>query len=115
MQPLREALILYPYIIATSFGVFTNGQTRFGVPTPPTEPRLGLHAGLQHRLRPRAARSYTTTNAFPYDQTCTLPVTANQLVRGAVRRRPRPAGWATIRPSPRTSALPERNPQVAEA
>lgn len=90
LQSLREVLILYPYVIATSFGVFSNGQTRFGVPTPPTtSPSVctqGYNTGYD-----REPSVYTSTNAFPYDQTCTLPVTANQLVRGS-RTAPTPTG-----------------------
>ena len=82
VQPLREALILYPYIVATSFGVFSNGQTRFGVPTPFTETPAVCTQGYATSYQ-RTPEAYTTTNAFPYDQTCTLPTNANQLVRGA--------------------------------
>jgi phospholipid/cholesterol/gamma-HCH transport system substrate-binding protein len=82
VQPLRTALILYPYIIATSFGVFSGGQTRFGVPTPFTETPSVCTKGYDTSYD-RTPDNYTTTNAFPYDQTCTLPTNANQLVRGA--------------------------------
>jgi phospholipid/cholesterol/gamma-HCH transport system substrate-binding protein len=79
---LRQTLVLYPYIIATSFGVFDNGITRFGVPTPPAGSPTVCTQGYDTSYD-RDASQYTTTNAFPYDQTCTLPVTANQLVRGS--------------------------------
>jgi phospholipid/cholesterol/gamma-HCH transport system substrate-binding protein len=82
IQPLRTALILYPYIIATSFGVFSNGQTRFGVPTPFTETPAVCTAGYDTNYD-RPPDAYTTTNGFPYDQTCKLSTSANQLVRGA--------------------------------
>jgi phospholipid/cholesterol/gamma-HCH transport system substrate-binding protein len=82
IQPLRTALILYPYIIATSFGVFSDGVTRFGVPTPFTETPSVCTQGYNTNYD-RPPDAYTSTNAFPYDQTCTLPTNANQLVRGA--------------------------------
>ena len=82
IQPLRTALILYPYIIASSFGVFNGGQTRFGVPTPFTETPSVCTQGYNTNYQ-RDPADYTTTNAFPYDQTCSLPTNANQLVRGA--------------------------------
>ena len=81
-QEVRTALILYPYIIASSFGVFNNGYTRFGVPTPPAgQPQVctqGYQAGYD-----RLPSEYTTTNVFPYNMTCTLPTNSSQLVRGA--------------------------------
>ncbi|MBK5307916.1 MAG: MCE family protein [Frankiaceae bacterium] len=34
---IRQVLIIYPYIVATSYGLFPgNGTTRFGVPVPPS-------------------------------------------------------------------------------
>lgn len=82
IQSLRTALILYPYIIATSFGVFNNGQTRFGVPTPFTTSPAVCTKGYDTSYD-RTPDVYTTTNAFPYNMTCTLPTNANQLVRGS--------------------------------
>jgi phospholipid/cholesterol/gamma-HCH transport system substrate-binding protein len=82
IQPLRTALILYPYIIATSFGVFNDGFTRFGVPTPFTNTPSVCTQGYNTSYD-RDPVDYTTTNAFPYDQTCSLATTANQLVRGS--------------------------------
>ena len=82
IQSLRTALILYPYIIATSFGVFNNGRTRFGVPTPFTTTPSVCTQGYDTSYD-RVPDAYTTTNAFPYNMTCTLPTNANQLVRGA--------------------------------
>ncbi len=81
LQPIRTALILYPYIIATSFGVF-DGRTRFGVPFPPTNSPSVCTQGYDSSYD-RLPSQYTTENAFPYDMTCTLPTNANQLVRGA--------------------------------
>jgi phospholipid/cholesterol/gamma-HCH transport system substrate-binding protein len=89
-EEIRMALILYPYVIATSFGVFNNGQTRFGVPTPPTTQPSDCTQGYNNSYD-RDASNYTTTNAFPYNLTCKLPTNVNQLVRGA-RNAPTPNG-----------------------
>jgi phospholipid/cholesterol/gamma-HCH transport system substrate-binding protein len=82
IQQLRETLILYPYVIATSFGVFDGGVTRFGVPTPPTSSPSVCTKGYDTSYD-RDASQYTTTNAYPYDMTCKLPTNVNQLVRGS--------------------------------
>ncbi len=82
LAPLRMELILYPYIIASSFGVFNGGYTRFGVPTPPTSQPSVCTQGYNTSYD-RLPTEYTTTNGFPYGLTCTLPTNANQLVRGA--------------------------------
>ena len=89
-EEIRMALILYPYVIATSFGVFYNGQTRFGVPMPPTTQPPDCTQGYDTSYD-RDASNYTTTNAFPYNMTCKLPTNVNQLVRGA-RNAPTPNG-----------------------
>jgi phospholipid/cholesterol/gamma-HCH transport system substrate-binding protein len=89
LQQFRTALIMYPYIIATSFGVFSNGETRFGVPTPPTNAKdctQGYNTAYH-----REPSVYLTTNAFPYNLTCKLPTNVNQLVRGS-RNAPTPTG-----------------------
>jgi phospholipid/cholesterol/gamma-HCH transport system substrate-binding protein len=82
LAPLRMELILYPYIIATSFGVFRDGYTRFGVPFPFTTQPSVCTQGYDTSYD-RVPTEYTTTNGFPYGLTCKLPTNANQLVRGA--------------------------------
>jgi phospholipid/cholesterol/gamma-HCH transport system substrate-binding protein len=82
IQAIRTALILYPYIIATSFGVFNSGWTRFGSPTPSTNNPAVCNQGYNTNYN-RPPDAYTTTNRFPYDMTCTLPTNSSQLVRGS--------------------------------
>ena len=43
---IRQVLIIYPYVVATSYGLFpNNGSTRFGVPVPPSTDRSPCAAG----------------------------------------------------------------------
>jgi phospholipid/cholesterol/gamma-HCH transport system substrate-binding protein len=79
IEEVRMTLILYPYVIATAFDAFSNGQSNFGVPVPPTEqPAI-------------CTQGYTTTNAFPYNLTCTAPTGSSTLPRGA-QNAPTPTG-----------------------
>jgi hypothetical protein len=82
IAPLRMVLIMYPYIIATTFSAFHGGYAHFGMPLPPTESPAVCTQGYNTSYD-RTPDAYTTTNAFPYGQTCKLPTNANQLVRGS--------------------------------
>ena len=87
---LRQVLIGYPYVIATTFGIFPGNGTRFGVPvfgdndvTPCTEGYIPTGA---HRL--------PTDLKYPdlrYHATCLAPTNSETGVRGS-REAPEPGG-----------------------
>jgi phospholipid/cholesterol/gamma-HCH transport system substrate-binding protein len=87
---LRQVLIGYPYVIATTFGIFPGNGTRFGVPvfgdndvTPCTQGYIPADA---HRL--------PTDLKYPdlrYHSTCLAPTNSQTGVRGS-REAPEPGG-----------------------
>ncbi len=90
LEELRMTLILYPYVIATAFDAFSDGKSNFGVPVPPTEqPSICTQGYSTSYARPPEA--YTTTNAFPYNYTCTAPTGSSTLPRGS-QNAPTPNG-----------------------
>jgi phospholipid/cholesterol/gamma-HCH transport system substrate-binding protein len=88
---VRQVLIVYPYIVATSFGLFPgDGTTRFGVPVPPTEDSQPCTTGYV----PPAKRRLPSELAYPplrYDAYCKEPSSSSVGPRGA-RQAPEPDG-----------------------
>ena len=88
---LRQILIIYPYVVATSFGLFPgNGSTRFGVPVPPANDHQPCTQGY---LSPKKRRLPTVLKYPPvrYGSFCRAPVNADINVRGS-REAPEPDG-----------------------
>ncbi len=88
---LRQILIIYPYVVSTSYGLFPgNGSTRFGVPVPPgfdSQPcETGYIPASQRRLP-------TELNYLPirWNSFCKAPTTSSTGARGA-RMAPEPNG-----------------------
>lgn len=88
---LRQILIIYPYVIATSYGLFpNNGTTRFGVPVPPDPSGQPCDKGYY----PKPKRRLPTVLKYPkvrYNAFCNQPVKANVGPRGS-REAPEPGG-----------------------
>ena len=88
---IRQVLIIYPYVVSTSYGLFPgNGSTRFGFPFPPTEDHQPC---LQGYVPPKKWR---LPNALRYpslrwDAFCKAPTKADINVRGS-REAPEPGG-----------------------
>lgn len=88
---LRQILIIYPYVVATSFGLFPgNGSTRFGIPTPPEEDHQPCLKGY---VNPKDRRSPNVLTYPPirYGSFCQEPTGADVNVRGS-REAPEPDG-----------------------
>jgi phospholipid/cholesterol/gamma-HCH transport system substrate-binding protein len=88
---LRQILIIYPYVVATSFGLFPgNGSTRFGIPTPPEEDHQPCLKGY---LDPSKRRSPNDLNYPPvrYGSYCQEPTRKDVNPRGS-RMAPEPNG-----------------------
>ncbi len=88
---LRQILIIYPYVVSTSFGLFPgNGSTRFGVPIPPgtdSQPcATGYIPPAQRRLPSELSYPPIRWNSF-----CKAPMSSNVGARGA-RMAPEPNG-----------------------
>lgn len=88
---VRQVLIVYPYIVATSFGLFPgDGTTRFGVPVPPGEDSQPCTKGY---LDP-AKRRLPAELVYPpirYDSYCKEPSSSSVGPRGS-RQAPQPDG-----------------------
>jgi phospholipid/cholesterol/gamma-HCH transport system substrate-binding protein len=91
---LRQVLIGYPYVIATTFGIFPGNGTRFGIPMPADNDvppcTTGYIPDSQHRL--------PTTLSYPdlrYRATCLSSTQSGVGVRGA-RNAPEPGGGRLI-------------------
>ncbi|MBV9293145.1 MAG: hypothetical protein JO222_11900, partial [Frankiales bacterium] len=88
---LRQVLIIYPYVVATSFGLFPgNGSTRFGIPVPPTEDHQPCKTGY---VPPKKRRLPSVLKYPPvrYGAFCQAATSADINVRGA-REAPEPDG-----------------------
>jgi phospholipid/cholesterol/gamma-HCH transport system substrate-binding protein len=88
---LRQILIIYPYVVATSFGLFPgNGSTRFGIPTPPEEDHQPCLKGY---IDPSKRRSPNDLKYPPvrYGSYCQEPTSADVNPRGS-RMAPEPDG-----------------------
>lgn len=88
---LRQVLIIYPYVVATSFGLFPgNGSTRFGIPTPPEEDHQPCLKGY---INPKDRRSPNVLTYPPvrYGSYCKEPTSADVNARGS-REAPEPDG-----------------------
>ena len=88
---LRQILIIYPYVVATSFGLFPgNGSTRFGVPTPPENDHQPCKKGY---LDPSKRRSPDKLKYPPvrYEAYCKESTKADINPRGS-RMAPQPDG-----------------------
>jgi phospholipid/cholesterol/gamma-HCH transport system substrate-binding protein len=88
---IRQVLIIYPYVVATSYGLFpNNGTTRFGVPVPPGSSGSPCDKGYY----PKPKRRLPTQLKYPklrYNYFCKEPVSANVDPRGS-REAPEPNG-----------------------
>jgi phospholipid/cholesterol/gamma-HCH transport system substrate-binding protein len=88
---LRQVLIIYPYVVATSYGLFPfNHSTRFGVPLPPSEdgqPCLQGYIPASKRRLPSALK-YPNIR---YNSYCKSPVSSGVDPRGS-REAPEPNG-----------------------
>lgn len=88
---LRQILVIYPYVVATSFGLFPgNGQTQFGVPLPPSTQSQPCATGY---LPPSQRRlpSVLTYPPIRYGSFCKAPLDSQTDVRGS-REAPEPDG-----------------------
>jgi phospholipid/cholesterol/gamma-HCH transport system substrate-binding protein len=88
---LRQILVIYPYVVSTSFGLFPgNGSTRFGVPIPPAEDHQPCKKGY---LDPSKRRLPTALDYPPirWNSFCKESTKADVAVRGA-RMAPQPDG-----------------------
>lgn len=88
---LRQVLIIYPYVVATSFGLFPgDGSTRFGVPVPPSEDSQPCEQGYipPSKWRPPSILKYPPIH---YRNFCKSPVNSGVGVRGS-REAPEPGG-----------------------
>ena len=88
---LRQILIIYPYVVATSYGLFpNNGTTRFGVPVPPGATGQPCDKGYY----PKPKRRLPSALSYPkirYKAFCSEPVSSNVDPRGS-REAPEPNG-----------------------
>ena len=88
---LRQILIIYPYVVATSYGLFpNNGTTRFGVPVPPGVTGQPCNKGYV----PTKKRRLPSALKYPplrWNAFCKEPVKANVDPRGS-REAPEPNG-----------------------
>lgn len=88
---LRQVLIIYPYVVATSFGLFPgDGSTRFGVPLPPSESSQPCEKGY---IPPSKWRSPSIEKYPPihYHNFCKEPTHSSVGPRGS-REAPEPGG-----------------------
>jgi phospholipid/cholesterol/gamma-HCH transport system substrate-binding protein len=88
---IRQVLIIYPYIVATSYGLFPgDGTTRFGVPVPPGFDSQPCTEGY---LDPKKRRLPTELTYPPirYNSYCKAPTDSNVGPRGS-RQAPQPGG-----------------------
>jgi phospholipid/cholesterol/gamma-HCH transport system substrate-binding protein len=91
VRALRQILIIYPYVVATSYGLFPgNGSTRFGVPVPPSSDHQPCETGYL----PAKKRRLPSVLKYPpirYGSFCKAPTNADIAVRGS-REAPEPDG-----------------------
>jgi phospholipid/cholesterol/gamma-HCH transport system substrate-binding protein len=88
---IRQVLIIYPYIVATSYGLFPgDGTTRFGVPVPPSYETPPCVKGY---LDPSKRRLPTDLKYPPirYNSFCKEPTNSSVGPRGS-RQAPQPNG-----------------------
>jgi len=88
---IRQVLIIYPYVVATSYGLFpNNGSTRFGVPVPPSNDGPPCDVGYVKKSK----RRLPTQLKYPsvrYKAFCDSPTSSGVNVRGS-RMAPEPDG-----------------------
>lgn len=88
---IRQVLIIYPYVVSTSYGLFPgNGTTRFGVPIPPAND----HQPCKQGYWPPEKRRLPEELTYPpirYGAFCNLSTKADVNVRGS-REAPEPGG-----------------------
>lgn len=88
---IRQILIIYPYVVATSYGLFPNNQsTRFGVPVPPSPDGQPCTKGYV----PKSKRRLPSALRYPkirYNAFCREPTSADVDPRGA-QQAPEPDG-----------------------
>ena len=88
---IRQVLIIYPYVVSTSYGLFPgNGSTRFGFPFPPTEDHQPCQQGY---LDPKKRRLPNVLKYPPirWNSFCKAPTKQDINVRGS-REAPEPDG-----------------------
>jgi phospholipid/cholesterol/gamma-HCH transport system substrate-binding protein len=88
---IRQILVIYPYVVATSYGLFPNdGSTRFGVPVPPSSDGQPCTKGYV----PTAKRRLPSALKYPkirYNAFCKEPTSVDVNPRGS-REAPEPDG-----------------------
>jgi phospholipid/cholesterol/gamma-HCH transport system substrate-binding protein len=88
---IRQVLIIYPYVVATSYGLFpNNGSTRFGVPVPPSNDSPPCSEGYVRKSK----RRLPTQLKYPhlrYKAFCDSPTSSGVNPRGS-RMAPEPDG-----------------------
>jgi phospholipid/cholesterol/gamma-HCH transport system substrate-binding protein len=88
---IRQILVIYPYVVATSYGLFPdNGTTRFGVPVPPSPAGGPCTKGYV----PKAQQRLPTQLKYPklrYNAFCKEPTASGVDPRGS-REAPEPNG-----------------------
>lgn len=88
---LRQILVIYPYVVATSYGLFPDNQsTRFGVPVPPSASGQPCTKGYV----PKSQRRLPSALSYPklrYNAFCKEPTSADVDPRGS-REAPEPNG-----------------------
>jgi phospholipid/cholesterol/gamma-HCH transport system substrate-binding protein len=88
---IRQILIIYPYVVATSYGLFPdNGSTRFGVPVPPSSSGEPCAKGYFPKAK-RRLPSVLTYAKIRYNDYCKEPTSADVDPRGS-REAPEPDG-----------------------
>ncbi|MDT7570486.1 MAG: phospholipid/cholesterol/gamma-HCH transport system substrate-binding protein [Actinomycetota bacterium] len=88
---VRQVLIVYPYIVATSFGLFPgDGTTRFGVPVPPSEDSQPCTEGYMDPKKRRLPDELVYP-PIRYGSYCKAPTNTSVGPRGS-RQAPQPGG-----------------------
>ena len=91
LPAVRQILVIYPYVVATSLGVFPgDGTTRFGVPIPPDGQSPVCTEGYypKEKRRPPEELKYPE---FRWNAFCRAPTDSGIGVRGS-RMAPKPDG-----------------------
>jgi phospholipid/cholesterol/gamma-HCH transport system substrate-binding protein len=88
---IRQILIIYPYVIATSYGLFpNNGSTRFGFPIPPASGGTPCSTGYIKKSKRRLPTQLKYAGVR-YESFCNAPTSADVNPRGS-REAPEPNG-----------------------
>jgi phospholipid/cholesterol/gamma-HCH transport system substrate-binding protein len=109
---IRQVLIIYPYIVATSFGLFPgDGTTRFGVPVPPSYDSPPCTTGYMDASKRRLPDELVYP-PIRYGSYCKEPTSSSVGPRGS-RQAPQPSG-GRLGDDPayrNNSGLPRQSPE----